>query len=184
MPSYSYNTNIPAAANLLSDDQPDMQTNTNSINSLLGGDATVDMIGFGNANGGWHRQLTYVVQGSAPGSSSGQARTYSKTSSGSSEIFLQRDNVATEIQLTRGTPSAATSGYTFLPGGILLQWVQRTATGAFNWPIAFTTSVYGATLGYNNALSGLVPNLTSLTVSGATLNNSSTATVFIMAVGV
>jgi|SRR5690606_35159803 len=184
MPTFTYNENIPAASNLLSDDQPNLETNTNSIASILGGDSTVDMIGFGNANGGWHRQLTYVVQGSAPGSASGQARTYSKTSSGSSEIFLQRDNVATEIQLTRGTPSAATSGFTFLPGGILLQWVQRTATGAFNWPTAFTTAVYGATLGYNDAVSGLVPNLTSLTITGATLNNSSTATVFIMAIGV
>lgn len=46
---------------------------------------------------------------------------------GSGEIFLTRDNSGVQIQLTGpGTPTIGGSGnnfgYTFLPGGILLQW--------------------------------------------------------------
>jgi hypothetical protein len=184
MPNYTYNQDIPDGPNNPSTDQPNMKTNTNSIYDLLGGDSTVDMIGFGDSNGGWHRKITYVNQGSNPGSSAGQYVVYSKQSGGESELFAQKDATSTPIQLTKKVPLASTSGYSYLPGGILIQWVQRTSTGAFSWPVAFTSAVYGATLGYNDAVSGTVPNLTSLTTSGAVLNNSSTATVFIIAIGV
>jgi len=186
MPSYTYNQNIPAASNLLSDDQPNMATNTNSIFNLLGGDSTVDMIGFGDSDGGWHRQLTYVVQGSAPGSSSGQARTYSKTSSGNSEIFLQRDNVATEIQLTRGTPSAAANGYTFLPGGLLLQWGNTTAPTAITFPVSFTSAVYSVNVTVRSASPAYcsvgVPSITGVSVN--IQSGAGNQVIYWMAIGV
>jgi hypothetical protein len=183
MPSFTYNTNIPAAANLLSDDQPNLAINTNSVSDILGGDSTVDMIGFGDANGGWHRKVTYINQGSNPGSASTQYVLYSKQSGSQSELFVQKDGTATPIQVTRGVPRAATSGYSYLPGGMLIQWVQRTSTGAFSWPTPFTTACYGATLGYNDNNYVGIPNLTSITTTGAVLSNSSAAIVFIIAIG-
>lgn len=185
MPSFTYNQNIPAASNLLSDDQPNMATNTNSLFSLLGGDSSVDMIGFGDADGGWHRQLTYVVQASAPGSASGQARTYSKTDGGNSEIFLQRDNVATEIQLTKGTPTAASKGLTFLPGGLLLQWMDvsiATTTGSDTFLQAFTT-LYNVTIGPQQ---GTTMWVSASSVTGVTITRSGSGPsgCWVMAIGV
>jgi hypothetical protein len=184
MPSYTYNENIPNGPNNPSTDQPDMYTNTNSIFELLGGDATVDMIGFGDSNGGWHRKVTYVNQGSNPGSSAGQYVVYSKMTAGQSELFAQKDATSSPIQLTNQVPNAASSGFSYLPGGMLIQWVSLSTTGSFNWPTAFASACYGATLGYNNAASGTVPNLTSITTTTAVLSNSGTAVVFVIAIGV
>src|SRR6266849_4452913 len=55
MPNYTYTGNIPAAGNNPSNDQPNMQTNTNSIASIV----NVDLYGFGNNNGGTHQQVTF-----------------------------------------------------------------------------------------------------------------------------
>lgn len=53
--SFPYNTDIPAANNDPSDDQPLMRQNTNSINQLI----AVDHITFGNATGGQHAKVTF-----------------------------------------------------------------------------------------------------------------------------
>lgn len=53
--SFPYNTDIPAANNDPSDDQPLMRQNTNSINSLI----AVDHVTFGNATGGQHNKVTF-----------------------------------------------------------------------------------------------------------------------------
>ncbi len=61
MTLYTYNNNIPFASNNPSTDQPNMQTNTNSISALIG----VDHVGFNSSgsgaggNGGHHLQVTF-----------------------------------------------------------------------------------------------------------------------------
>lgn len=145
MPNFTYINSIPAGSDIPANSQPDLQTNCASVNSILGGNSSVDLIGFNTADGGWHRHTTYVVQGSDPGSAAAQVVEYSKTSAGSSELFLQRDNVASVIQLTRGGVLASANGYTFLPGGMLLQWGSLTMTTiaeTFTFPIPFTSAVY------------------------------------------
>lgn len=56
MGTFNYFTNIPAANNNPSDDQPDMATNTNSINSII----DVDHYTFSSdsSRDGWHKQVT------------------------------------------------------------------------------------------------------------------------------
>lgn len=51
--TFTYNNAIPAAANNPSNDQPDMLTNTQSINSII----AVDHASFNTANGGTHTQM-------------------------------------------------------------------------------------------------------------------------------
>lgn len=121
MPNYTYNSNIPAATDNPSTSQGQMQTNCNSVESIL----DVDLIGFGDNDGGYHQKSTYVVQGSDPGSASGQVVEYSKTANSSSELFIQRDNVSTVIQMTSGLANAGTTapfGQSFLPGGFQIKW--------------------------------------------------------------
>ena len=55
MSTFSYNTGVPAANNNPSVDQPEIQTNTASINSLVG----IDHVSFNAAGGGRHNQVTF-----------------------------------------------------------------------------------------------------------------------------
>jgi len=155
MPFFSYNTGIPAANNNPSVDQPNMQTNTNSINSIL----NVDHYNFNDNEGGHHRQTTFVDQ-TIPTTAVGQSALYSKTS-GQSQVFATGNNSTDEYQLTRmidasfakfslevplvasGTASGD-GGWTFLPGGMLLQYGSCTndstsGGSTFTFPVAFTS---------------------------------------------
>ena len=67
--SITYTTNIPLASNNPSNDQPNMQVNTNAINSWV----QIDHVGFNASNGGEHKQVTFpaeTTQGTPSGTSS------------------------------------------------------------------------------------------------------------------
>ena len=51
----TYNNAIPNAPNNPSVDQPKMQTNTDSIDQIIG----VDHVSFNTNDGGWHKQVTF-----------------------------------------------------------------------------------------------------------------------------
>lgn len=195
MPNYTYTNSIPAGSDIPSQSQPDLQTNCTSVNSIL----NVDMYTFNDNNGGYHRKTTYVDQASNPGSSASQVVEFAKSTSGSSELFIQRDGVATAIQLTRGTPSVGANGYTFLPGGLLLQWGTVTTSGlgaaTFTFPVAFSSAVYSVTATGSNASTAsskdffartTTPTTTSVDIiTASSLNNRfASGTVYIMAIGV
>ena len=111
MPNFTYTTGRPAGNLTPAQNRPSMQTNNDSVNSIL----DVDLIGFNDNNGGYHQKTTYVVQGSDPGSTAAQVVEYSKSVSASSELFIQRDAVATPIQMTSGTIVSGSNGQSFLP---------------------------------------------------------------------
>ncbi len=128
MANWVYTRDTPFASHNPSADQPVMQTNTNSIDSLI----QEDHFGFNDNNGGLHKQSTYVNQ-AAPPTGAGQLALYSKGAiGGPSALYLIRDNNAgTETQLsslTIGTAVAATTGASWLPGGLLIQWGAFTMT--------------------------------------------------------
>lgn len=170
MPNKTYSTGIPATNNDPSVDQPNMLVNNDSIASILGGDSTVDMIGFNDNDGGWHRKVTFVNQSSNPGSAAGQYVEFSKQSSSVSEMFAQKDAVSAAIQLTRGVPSTVDGGYTYLPGGLLMQWKNvaiASTTGTFTFTVPFTTSLLSVFLGPQQATTMYVSasSTTSVTVT-------------------
>lgn len=130
-----YNVNIPFATNDPSVDQPDMLENTNTINTFV----EQDHLGFndqfnGNANsGGWHTDIHLINQGTGfvPTRITEVGQLFSKlvTMNGitSMALFFQSDtgvgasNSLTQITAPKNTV-ASSSGYTFLPGGIILNW--------------------------------------------------------------
>ena len=122
MPNYTYITNIPASSNNPSADQPNMQINTNSIDSLI----TEDHYGF-NAAGlnfsGYHKKVSLVDN---PGPFPTPAGVGSVLYSGATNnlVFTNASLAGAGVQLTVGAkpPIAAANGSTFLPGGLLLQW--------------------------------------------------------------
>lgn len=148
MPNYTYTTGRPAGDLTPAQNRPSMQTNNDSINSIL----DVDLIGFNDNNGGFHQKSTYVVQGADPGSAAAQVVEYSKAVSGSSEIFIQRDAVPTPIQMTSGTTLATSNGQSFLPGGLQIKW----GTTSVNGTGTVTYTVLGLTAFPNNTLAVVI----------------------------
>lgn len=183
MATYDYNNDIPDSGNNPSSDQPKMQENTQSIFNIL----NQDMIGFTVPNGGLHKKITYIQQAADPGSAAGQYVTYSKDSgSGVSELYLQKDG-GSVVQLTKGTPVTAATGFTYLPGGLLLKWMTvpiltNTGTANYDTTIPFTT-VYSIVIGPQQ---GATMWVASSTTTSVTINRtgSGASNCYVMAIGV
>lgn len=219
MSFFAFTLNIPASGNDPSDDQPLMQQNNNSTSGIIG----IDHFTFQTANGGYHQQATLMNRVSIPttiGATRGVIYTKKTTNSAAgmeSSLFYTPDATSNEYQLTRtitagfasfgtnapyGSPPAGatfTGGWTFLPGGLLLQY----GTVAFNpkvsnfssflvpFPIPFTNIPFSATSSANNTTGAGVNVNSSLNYSATQLSlsfSSSTAMVLAsikwMAIGI
>lgn len=166
---YTYSRDIPATNNNPSEDQPDMAINTNSIDDLL----SQDHFNFNVANGGIHKQVRMPQRGGNPGTipagliaQEGTIYTKQVTSEGVSTetgLFYTPDTSTNEYQLTRpitakfasfGTNAGTdTSGWTFLPGGLILQYGLKSTVSAsgtattITFPVAFTSTPFSITIG-------------------------------------
>ena len=162
----NYFTNIPFASNDPSIDQPNMQTNTNSISAWV----DVDHYGFKNASnlGGLHTQVTMPVLSVIPTrllSNSGILYTksvsvYTATPQSANSLFYTAGTSTKEYQLTRTinnntqfdlfstntiyNTSGVTSqrgGWTFLPGGMLLMYstcsITMASAAGINFAVVF-----------------------------------------------
>ncbi len=169
MATFTYNLNIPEANNNPSEDQPDMQENTNSIDSLI----NVDHFSFGESNhDGEHRQVTMPLRGGGsgsipPGRIADEGTLYTKTANAETQLFYTPDASGNQYQLSRTNTAGIASfgayaaygvapvgtvivgGWTFLPGGLLMQYGTVTGSGGAStlpstaiipFPISFTTS--------------------------------------------
>ncbi len=179
MTTFTYTTNIPDPPNAPSVDVPKMQVNTNSVSGLV----AVDHIGFGVPNGGAHNQCQISSQSSVNGAipsgliGNGFETLYSSVKATSGELYFVRGANPTGIQLTGpGTPQTTTNGYTFLPGGLLIQWgtVSTTsssgtvtfATANIAFPNACfsvqTTAKYNSGVGVPGSQANYAPDSSSL----------------------
>lgn len=129
----SYNLSIPAAANNPSADQPLMQTNTNSINTIFG----QDHISFNLTNGGIHKQVNMTNQ-SSPARVSDTV-IYSRTAGGQSSIWVK--NSSQDLPLFTGTASGIANGYTSMFGGIIIEWGSATG-GTVTFPLTFPNNLF------------------------------------------
>lgn len=193
MTNLLFTTGIPATNNNPSDDQPPMRVNNDNIYAWVGGDSAADHYGFNVNDGALHKRSSYVAQGSDPGSVSGRYVQYGKDSSGSTELFAQKDGVATPIQLTRGVPLATSSGYSYLPGGLLIQWFSVnfgvSLSGTFSFPTPFTSSVLSvvgnqSSVSTGNTFSVGVGNTTTTQVTLWRSSATGANTAFVIAIGV
>lgn len=142
----SYNPNIPQPTDRPSASQSQMLINFGQANSIFGH----DHVPFNDgtiANRGKHTYVALVTQAADPTGanfSAGQMALYTKTISGVTQLFLRRFG-NTPIQISNINPVGSTNGYSYLPGGMLLQWGLATAnSGATVIPftIAFSSSAY------------------------------------------
>lgn len=170
--NFSYINNIPNPPNNPIQDVPNMQTNTNSISSLI----AIDHIGFNTNGSGIHQQVTFPNSVSDPGLGDGNGVLYAKLQNGRSwpfwtngagQVFqLFGGNVpgftSFAVDTAYGAPPAGftqTGGYTLLPGGLILQYGFYGKTGALGasgtiqYPITFN-NFFSVTLSLRRASSG------------------------------
>lgn len=87
----------------------------------------------GSQPAGYHNVIHSVPQGSNPSPVAGYGQLFSKTinSVTTDQALFWETGAGIVQQLTVNlTPAATTNGYTFLPGGIILQWGQSTSSSA------------------------------------------------------
>lgn len=128
----TYNPAIPQPSNPISQSQGQIQTNFSEANTIF----TIDHGAFDAAtvgDRGKHRKVDFF-RIAAPGALANEAVLYAKAGPTSTEVFMQRDAAATEIQLTSGNPIVNSNGESFLPGlsgsPLRCKWGQFTTTGA------------------------------------------------------
>lgn len=137
----TYDPTIPAANDLISNSQGDIQTNFTQLNTLYDrdhftwNDATA-------ANRGYHRKVTYRSVIANPGFATPIASTYTKTVSGKSQLFLQNGAAASDVyqitsERTTYIPTVVQSGGGAITFGGL-------TTNAAYWQFGKSIYVYAA----------------------------------------
>lgn len=185
----TYNPSKPAPNDLLSDSQLDIQTNFSVANTSFGknhfpfDDATV--------NNGKHKFVQMPNSAALPaGLAALEGTLYTKLNSTVSELYYSPDASTDEYQLTRTISAsfatfATNPGWSFLPGGLLIQFGSVSASSAgtaITFPVTFTSAVYSLTIGITNT-SGA--RISSISNSGATFvnNGSGPTTVYWTVIG-
>lgn len=147
----NYNNNIPQAGDKLKDSQPQIRDNFSSLDTYL----NINHVAFTDANFGKHKWVN-LIQPVSPTSLVGEAVLYAKQADSQSEIYFRQDGSTDEYRLTRAihgaTPMARfgqnvagyvadhSGGWTFLPGGLILNYGSFTATGGSTGTITFAQS--------------------------------------------
>ena len=165
---FTYTAATPTGTNQPAQDRPLMTDNF----QYLGVFGPVDHqfpTSTATANVGTHKQVTLSNLGSTPGFANANCVLFAKSVSGQSQLFF--DNNGTPTQLTSSSVLNAASGYTYLAGGLLLQWGFQVANdgGSIGFPIMFTGSVWSVMVNANNT-GAVIVNAISANASGFTLS--------------
>lgn len=158
MGMFTYFPNIPFANNNPSVDQPNMETDTNSISSLI----AIDHQGFNLNQGGYHTVVHFIdnvvdppaVPPAGPLLGAGELYFKTLTSVVSDTALFSQTAGGLKAQLTCNiSPSVMVDGFgstfgtTFLPGGLLLNYgiFNRSSSHAVNFLTPFSSPPYSIT---------------------------------------
>lgn len=169
----SFTPNIPQTGQSLGQTQAAIQNNFTNYNTVVSQDHQAP----NNSGQGKHIKSTYMVQGSAPISLINEIIAYGATANGNSEIFINRDGVATQYQLTGPASSLdgalLRGGTTSILGGLMFKWAvisQALGTTIYTWVTETGSAFHSTPLVY-----GILPiaTATSATISAVTSTNFS-----------
>lgn len=168
----SYDPNIPAANDLLSDSQGDIQQNFSRANTVM----SEDHYPFADntANAGKHK-FVKLPNGASPVPAASQGGLYAKASGGFTNLFWVQQtggvdplrDTGLEVQLTGIRANGSSNGYCALQGGMILQWgvvnlpgtSNPTGTVTFSSAnVAFPTSCFSVQLTLQANVSTSQPN--------------------------
>lgn len=158
--SIPYNLNIPLATNNPSVDQPNMETNTNSIATYV----AIDHVAFNTSGSGQHNQVTFNAN-NVPSVPTTPPVLFTNTVGSLPQLFYYSGAAASSSNqyLISGAGGTGSGGSTFLLGGIIAKWGVVAASD--NVTIAFAT-LSGAA--FPNACLGV--SLTLYTGSASSAN--------------
>ncbi len=102
-------------------------------------------------NRGLHKFLQMPEQGSDPATTANMGAFYCKDIGGFTRGVFRQENNGTVIQMTGIDPLSAVTGYTFLPGGLLIQWGTSAVNAApastnIVFPIAFPANCWNVSI--------------------------------------
>jgi len=175
----TFTPNIPQSGQTLGNSQSQVLNNfTNYFNTM-----SVNHVAPNNSGAGKHNLAELVVQAQSPATAAAEVAIYSRSPSGTADLYLQAQSQlanATDIKMSRldAGIKAGGPGWTFLPGGMIMQWGScGVVNGAFttiytaHGGIAFTTATYAVFLTVYDpgAPSNPIP---SFTVNGGSLTST------------
>ncbi len=179
--TFTYFPNLPNAPDYPGDDQPGMQTNAASTNSIL----AVDHVSFNVSSGGTHKQVTFSSNNEAAVTASVPV-LFTNTQDGAgnalpggiAQLFMYTGTAAQ----SKNQYNSLSTGSVLLFGGIILKWGYfTTVAGAatVTFANAFPNSGFLALAtvsgtGASDFVSTSIPSTTSFTVR--TKNAAGTAT--------
>lgn len=106
----------------------------------------------GSKPAGYHKVIHMVPQGVNPAPVAGYGQLFSKTINSfttDQALFWETGNGLLQQLTTNLTPSATANGYSFLPGGIIIQWMKvnnPTSGTNYSFPITFPNNCFSVQL--------------------------------------
>lgn len=174
----AYTPNIPDATDRPSDSQSLIQANFNSLDTAF----AVNHEALNSANEGKHKYISFPVQVTSPLTPpfvSGEVGMYSflNAATAQNELYISKLNQATDTQIpftastlsVTSAPAANTSGWTYLPSGLLMKWGYANGTG-------ITNVLYDATVPFGAVFSVVVTPTSGTGSSNIKVNVHSSAT--------
>lgn len=140
----AFNSNVPNATDRINATQATIKSNFGQLETTI----EVDHVALNaGADTGKHKQTTFPELAAGATTLANEGALYTKESSTSgaprTELFFRRESNGDEIEVTGAL--AATSGYSWLPSGILMQWGSHNTATAVTFPIAFPNNFFSMT---------------------------------------
>jgi len=178
----TFTPGIPTSGQTLGGSRTQILNNFANYNTVM----SVNHVAPNDSGQGKHAFVEMPVQSPDPATLAGEGGLFTKTASGSSEMFFLRDAVATAYQMTgpffSGQGALASGGTTMLFGGIILKWGLVSGAGAKLFVTecgsAFPNNCFGVVAMSQN---GNSIGVSSVTTTGFTL--AGLGNVFFIAMG-
>ena len=142
-------TAVPNSGQTLGGTRDQIRSNISALKASL----AVNHFDLDLANVGKHKFMQMPSQAVAPTTAADELAFYVKTPAGV-RLFLRQVSSGTEIQMSGVNPLAANDGYTFLPGGMLMQWGRKSSVTNVIFPTPFDAEPYSVTFGLNATSNG------------------------------
>lgn len=130
----SYTLGIPSDGQSLGNSKPQVRGNFTTIYNAF----AVNHVALDSIPLGIHTKVD-LKEITDPSPAVGMNTLYSKISGiPLGELYFIRGGSADTIQMTNGTPTNASTGITFLPGGVIMQWGKVTLNGSGVKTVSFS----------------------------------------------
>ena len=170
MPIPTYTPGYPPDGSSLGQTKSTIRNNLDGTFETLGIDHINNNGQPGSNPAGYHNVIHMVPQGSDPVAITGFGQLYSKTINdviSDTALFWETGTGLIQQLTTNLTPLAANKGYTFLAGGLILQWGTISTTANQSSSVNFTTL---GNIAFPNNCFTMTSQLNSSSTTEATLN--------------